>query len=180
MNYTIHGPFEIKRLKTNKHIDRSKTAQKEFWEKVINQDGDDELPSACGCYLFAVRAAQGIRPWYVGLTKMNTFDKECFAAQKINIYNEVLANQKKGRPLLFLIAKRTPKGKLAKGASNKNGNRDIAYLENVLISAAIEKNPRLMNVMGAKFLRKMCVPGLMNTPPGPPNQSEKEFKKAIT
>lgn len=163
----------------NKLVVLTGSNQKHFWDKVRNQDGNRSLPSACGCYLFAVREAKGIKPWYVGLTKRLTFEKECFAAPKINIYNEVLAGQKRDVPLLFLIAKRAPKGQFSKRASGKNGHADIAYLENILIGAALDKNAGLMNVRKAKLLRKMCVPGLMNTPPGKPTKSEKEFKRAL-
>ena len=48
-----------------------------------------------------------------------------------------------------------------------------------MIGAALDKNPKLLNVKKTKFLREMCVPCLLNTPKKKPNQSETEFKKAI-
>jgi hypothetical protein len=173
MKYTIHGPFEMAK-KNNKLVDHSNSTKKLFWSKVRKSNAN--LPSACGCYLFAIRAAKGIKPWYVGLAEKGTFESECYSAHKINIYNDALAG-KKGAPLLFLIAKRTKKDKFVKPTKRKH--QDIAYLETILIGVALKKNPKLMNIKKTKFLKKMCVPCLMNTTPGKPTRSEAEFKKAI-
>lgn len=173
MKYTIHGPFEI-RKQTNGLVDLSASSKKDFWATVHEEEAF--LPSACGCYLFAVRAAKGIKPWYVGLAAKQSFESECFASHKINIYNEALAS-KKGTPLLFLIAKRTKKDKFVK--PGKNGHSDSACLETIVIGAALEKNPALMNIRNTKFLREMCVPCVINTPQRASTSSERQFKKAI-
>ena len=110
MKYTIHGPFEIKKSK-NGLVDKSSSAKKTFWTNI--EITDPSLSSSSGCYLYAIRAAKGIKPWYVGLADKQPFQTECFAAHKINIYNEALAG-KKGTPLLFFVAKRTKKGKFVK------------------------------------------------------------------
>jgi hypothetical protein len=176
-NYTIHGPFEICKKK-NGLVDRSQRAQKEFWDQVQKEVklADASLPSACGCYLFAIRAGKGLKPWYVGIAQKQAFRDECFAIQKINAYNDAIADRR-GKPLLFLIAKRTPKGKMAK--PGRNGHRDASFLEDVLIATARKRNPKLMNVKKTKFLKEMCVPCIMNTPRGHPTQSEKEFERAL-
>lgn len=173
MNYSIHGPFEIKKQK-NGLVDMSKSAKKHFWDYV--KEKYSSLPSSCGCYLFAIRAAKGIKPWYVGLAGKQSFEKECFTAHKINIYNEVIA-RKKGNPLLFLIAKRTKKGKLAN--PSKRGHQHNINLETILIGVTLEKNPELMNIKKTKFLKEMCVPCLINTPKRKPTKSEIDFKIAI-
>jgi hypothetical protein len=173
MRYSIHGPFELKTK--NGLVDRSKDGKNNFWAEIENTDL--MLPSACGCYLFAIRAAKGIKPWYVGLAAKQSFQRECFTPQKINIYNDVLAGIKKGKPLLFLIAKKTKQDKFVKPC--KNGHRDSTYLETLMIGVALEKNPELMNIKKTKFLRGMCVPCLINTPNMKPFQSEQEFNKAI-
>lgn len=155
-------------------INNNKYARKIFWEKV--QETTDRLSSACGCYLFAIRAAKGIKPWYIGLAAKQSFERECFAPTKINIYNDSLAS-KKGTPILFLIARRTSKDKFAK--PGKNGHKDIEYLESIMIGMALDKNPELLNIKKTGFLRRMCVPCIVNTPKGPPSKPEGEFKKAM-
>jgi len=173
MNYTIHGPFEIRKQK-NGLVDNSNFAKKQFWGDV--KEKNLSLPYACGCYLFGIRAAKGIKPWYVGLAGKQAFEKECFGAHKINIYNEALAG-KKGKPVLFFIAKRTKKGKLAK--PSKRGHQHSTYLENIMIGVALEKNPKLLNIKKTKFLKEICVPCLINTPKRKPTKSEIDFKIAI-
>ena len=102
MQYSVHGPFKLSRKKYNGLADTSKEARKEFAEKL---KGDNlGLPDACGCYIFAIKAAKGFKPWYVGITKRQSFIKECFTPTKINIYNEVLASGV-ATPLLFLWRK---------------------------------------------------------------------------
>jgi hypothetical protein len=159
MKYTIHGPFQIKMNKRTGLVDRGKIAKDSFWDMI--EITEEFLPSSCGCYLFAIRAAKGIKPWYVGLAAKQSFKKECFTPQKINIYNDALANRK-GTPLIFLISKRTKSGRLSK--PSRNGHRDIMYLETLLIGTAIEKNSELMNIKKTKNLKEMCVPCLINTP----------------
>lgn len=138
MKYSIHGPFKIKIAPKTGLVDRSKMAKDSFWTMVEN-DGPF-LSSSCGCYLFAIRASKGIKPWYVGLAAKQSFEKECFTSQKINIYNDVLAQCGNGTPLLFLISKRTNRNKLVK--PSKNGHRDSMFLETILIGTAIEKIQR--------------------------------------
>lgn len=171
--YEIHGPFDIVK-ENNGVIDLYKSTRRAFWKTV--QEEEASLPSACGCYLFAIRAATGIRPWYVGKAARQSFEKECLNRNKLGIYNYVIANRK-GKPLLFLVVKKTPKGKFAK--PGRTQQKDIDFLETALIGAALERNPKLMNIQNTKYLREMCVPGLINSPPGKPKRSVKEFKKAI-
>lgn len=176
--YSIHGPYKIKRHKGHKNkkrVEHTKEAKKKFWADIEKHVPD--LPTACGCYLFAIETAKAIKPWYVGLTKKG-FQKECFGRHKIIIYNDVLSDYGSGTPILFFIAKRTKeRGDFAK--PSKNGRKDIEYLETMLIGTAIEKNPALMNIMKTKYLKNMRVPGLINTPPGKQSNPERKFKMAI-
>lgn len=173
MKYSIHGPFEIKRKKGL--VDRGKEAKRCFWDAI--EEKESFLPYACGCYVFAIRASMGIKPWYVGLSEKQIFKNECFKEQKINIYNDVLAQCGNGTPIVFLIAKRTKGGKFNK--PGKNGYRDIRYLETLLIGTSIEKNPDLMNIKKTKYMKEMCVPGLINSPKKKPSKSEAAFRKTI-
>ncbi len=173
MKYTVHGPFEIHKQK-NGLVDRSSQAKNEFWDRAREEDGS--LPSACGCYLFAVRAAKGIRPWYVGLAERQSFEGECFSSHKLTIYNDVLADRK-GTPLLFLVAKRTTGNKFSR--PSKKRHRSSRFLESMLIGIVLDKNSRLMNIQKTKFLKEMSVPQVINSPQRRPTGPESKFKKTI-
>lgn len=169
MNYSIHGPYRMHRRKGL--VDTSKEAIRDFWKQV--EDDEPYVSNSCGCYVFAIRAGKGVRPWYVGLAEKQSFEHECYSIHKINIYNEALA-ERKGTPILFLIARRTNGEKFSKPSSN--GHRSAQLLETLLIGSALDKNPDLMNVKDTAFLRDMTVPTILNTPRRPPTEPEREFK----
>ncbi len=173
MLFTIHGPFEIEKSK-NGLINSASDAKRRFWANVENEIHG--LSEACGCYLFAVKAAHGIKPWYIGLTSKRSFAKECVGAHQLKIYDNVVAG-KKGTPLLYLLAKRTKSGKFRK--PSKNFQTSVGFLETLLIGAGIEKNRHLQNVSKTRYLREMIVPGLLNSPPGPRTTPEKSFALAL-
>ncbi|MBN2269892.1 MAG: hypothetical protein JXN61_04715 [Sedimentisphaerales bacterium] len=173
MNYTIYGPFTIQK-QPNGLIARGHSARSTFWSGV--EEEVESLPSACGCYVFAIRAARGVKPWYVGKAVKQSFEKECLNLHQLTTYNEVIA-KRKGTPLLFLIAKKTKKGKFSK--PGRAHQKNIDFLETVLIGAALDKNPKLMNIQKTKFLKRMCVPGFMNTPRRRATKAESEFRKVI-
>jgi len=172
-HFSIHGPFSIKKAR-NGLIDSDSDTLNEFWDKV--ETAEEGLSSACGCYLFAVKAAHGIKPWYVGMTSKRSFSAECLGNHQRNIYNDVIAGRK-GTPLLFFIAKRTKGGKFRK--PSRNTLKDISYLETLLIGAGIEKNSKMQNVQKTKFLRETIVPGFLNTPQRRPSEEEQRFTQAL-
>jgi|ERR1051325_2399419 hypothetical protein len=174
MNYSVHGPFRLPRRSTN-NIDRSASARNRFWEKVNARVPD--LPSASGCYIFAMRAGKGFKPFYVGIAEKQPFKRECWSANKMIIYNDVLAYPINGSPILFLIAKRSPLNRLVRPGKRRHGSND--FLESMLIGASLKKNRNLMNIQKTKYLKKMSVPGFLNTPQRHPTQPESEFRKVI-
>ena len=176
--YSIHGPFEIKTekgVKKNKAVNDTIEAKKAFWDDVETKVLD--LPSACGCYLFAIQKVKNIKPWYVGLAEKG-FQRECLDPHKIGIYTQVLNKCRSGKPILFFIAKRTKINKQFV-KPRKKVRPDIQFLETMLIATAREKNPDLKNKMKTKYLRNMRVPGLINTPQGKQSKQVSEFKRAI-
>jgi hypothetical protein len=174
LNYTIHGPFAVPE-QTNGNVARSAIAKRTFWAEIDQRE--EGLSSACGCYIFAVRAARGIKPYYVGLAESQPFARECFGSHKVNIYNDVLASRNAGTPILMLIAKRTHQGRFAR--PSPNGHKDASFLESILIGAVIDKNPGIMNIGRTRFLRGMVVPSFMNSPRRRPTVPEQAFKVAI-
>ena len=172
MEFTVHGPFKLPRQKGL--IDRRPRAKRAFWEAVDKDE--DALASACGCYVYVVRAGKGMKPWYVGLTHKQTFRKECLTHHKINIYNDAIANRK-GNPMLFLLAKRTTQGRFAKASIRKTA--DIRVLEGLLIGSALDRNPGLGNVARTRVLQGMIVPGFINSPKGRPGMAAIGLRKTL-
>lgn len=84
--------------------------------------------------------------------------------------------QVQGRPRLIFIPLMTNSGSFAK----RNNSKAIHMLENMLIGMAIQRNPYLMNVSQTKFLRHMCVPGVINTRQGQARSNAvQKLKKAL-
>jgi hypothetical protein len=170
MNFDVVGGFEIKR-KENRHG----LFDKKFWKKV--RSSNEDVPNACGCYVFALKNGSNIVAWYVGKTEKLTFEKECFQATKINYYNEVLADHK-GLPFLFLLPRLTGSGnKFSKPTIS--GYRDIEFLEKLLIGLALERNPLLTNIKNTKLLKEMKVPGVMNSPQSAPTLAVRDLRNAL-
>lgn len=172
MIFYPHGPFEIPRQ------DNGLVAKAEldsFWDTVNNKI--DGLAPSIGCYIFSIRAGKGILPWYVGLAEKQSFRNECFRDHKLVHYNNVLADRKKGTPLLTLIAKYNAKDYLVKPTGNTH--RDIRFLEKILIANCLSRNASLFNIRDTKLIKEMVVYGLLNTPQGKTAQSISDFKNLI-
>ena len=93
--YRGFGPFQIPR--DGSIVDSH--ACRDFWKDVEREHSG--LPAAVGCYIFAISAAKGARPWYVGKTEKNSFQGEVWTPHKLLLYNEALHKRKKGKPLLY-------------------------------------------------------------------------------
>ncbi len=156
--YQVFGPFEL--CKSGHLVDRLSCG--EFWDTV--EQRKTGLSKAVGCYIFGIRAAKGAKPWYVGKTEKHSFKGECWTHHKLNLYNEALKNRKKGTAVLYLVAKRTKRGRWAK--PRKNGMGDVRALENLLIGTCLLRNRKLLNIKQTKHLRALKVPGFMNEQPG--------------
>lgn len=169
--YRVFGPFEIPRVGTM--VDSH--AKKSFWTDVEREHG--RLSNAVGCYVFAIRAAKGALPWYVGKTEKGSFKGEAWTPHKLNLYNEALHERGKGKPLLYFIAKNTKGGKFAK--PRKGGIGDIRALENLLIGACLRRSSHLLNARQTKHLRGITVPGYMNEQPGARSKPAKDLAKLL-
>ena len=173
--YEVFGEFEIpqkSRKDGKKTLDFSKEALANFWGEVERARAG--IQSGAGCYLFAVRASKGMRPWYVGQSK-GAFQKECFAPHKQSIYRNVMDDTAKGTPVLFLIARVTPTGKLSKSMPKNEAN----FIERKLIHDATNANPELKNIQNATFVRTLEIPGVLNSPKGQPSDAVKRLKVAL-
>jgi hypothetical protein len=171
MIFQPYGPFHVKR--SDGHIDRSKEAKRAFW------DGANEacfnISSGCGCYVFAIQTRRGVIPWYVGKAERQGFDMEIFTPHKLLLYNEALRQQ--GVPVIFLLTKMTPGGKLCRPA--QSNDRSIRFLESNLIGIALRKNRHLKNLKDTKLVREISVPGILNSSAGRPHTVASDLKDAL-
>jgi hypothetical protein len=84
IKFLPYGPFNVPVLHAG--IDGSR--EDEFWDNL--ERDETGLSEAVGCYIFAVRAGRGIRPWYVGKTEKAGFRREVFQDHKFRLYWQVL------------------------------------------------------------------------------------------
>ncbi len=173
MRYDVCGPFEIPRG-ANGLVDMSRDSKRGFWEEV--EKASAGLSGGCGCYVFGIKPGRGLVPYYVGRTNGNTFKGECFQPHKLNHYNMALASTR-GRPMLFMLPKKTPGGAYAK--ISNGGHPDIDFLELYLIGVALERNSDLFNKRDTKFLRDIVVPGILNANRGRPKKAVKSLRSTL-
>jgi hypothetical protein len=126
----FHCPGENKKIK---HIGKDEI--KTFWEN--SNTGNIETKN--GCYIFAMQAAKGYMPWYVGQAR-KSLKSECFTKDKITKYLEVTVRMSKvGTPVMFFVVPPDNKKKVPKTILND--------LERFLIHSALNKNPKLIKVI---------------------------------
>jgi hypothetical protein len=129
----VSKPFDIDCDKASKgskrHIGKEHT--KKFWDKEANVYATKQ-----GCYIFALKASKGYTPWYVGKATKG-FKQECFNPLNLNRYNEVLFKGRRGKPVIFFIARGGHKNKVPAGI--------VDELETYLIQTAFGKNPDILN-----------------------------------
>jgi hypothetical protein len=174
MNFLPHTAIEIPR-RSGGLIAADKISLAQFWDRV-EVELETGLSGAIGCYIFSVRAGKGVLPWYVGLAEKQSFKKECFTSHKLVHYNNVVS-ERKGTPLLTLVSKYTPGGKLLNPTGNSH--RDIQFLEALLIANCMARNGDLYNKRDTKLLREMVVPGLLNTAAGKSPSSVVAFRNLV-
>lgn len=173
MDFDVRGPYVIKRYGPNKLItDESLKDLKAVIE-------DSNLIKGCGCYVFAIRASKGYKPWYVGQASKSKLLDEAMNSQNREKYNKVTA-ENSGKPVLFLLPKRTNRGEYAVPTKRADGNlKSVNFLEEWLIATALQKNPKLINKKQTFFLKKLHVTGVFNPTKGEATRESGEFKKAI-
>ncbi len=173
--YEVFGELEVPRRERKdgkQALDFSREALADFWEQA--ERARQGLRSGAGCYIFGVRAGRGITPWYVGQSK-GAFEKECFAYQKQAIYRDVMDDTAKGTPVLFLIARVTPKGRLSKSVSQ----READFIERKLIHDATNANSNLKNIHNATLVKTLVIPGVLNSPKGKRSEAVKSLMVAL-
>jgi hypothetical protein len=80
-------------------------------------------------------------PYYAGRT-FNRLEGECFQAHKVLKYNAVLANVRRGTPIMFFLPLTRTRGRVNASA--------IDSLEDSLIKIGLERNDRMTNISGTR------------------------------
>lgn len=130
--FKIFGPFKIEKTKVGNPI------QKNALTSIFDKEAKG-LDKQIGCYIFGIRASQGITPWYVGQTT-NCFKSEIATPPNIVKYNNAFNRVQHGTPVMFFLAHPNKKG--------PNNLKFIEQLERYLIQSAYEKNPKVENKHG--------------------------------
>lgn len=172
MKFEPHGPFKLPR--SDGEIDV--TRKKEFWANV--EEDTPSLPEAVGCYIFALKAAKGYTPWYVGMTRKRSFKGETWQPHKLLGYGKVIRAHK-GTPMLFLISKLTPKDKFVRPSKRRGSGGSISALEEMLIGVCLQRNKELLNKKTTKFINELRVPGFVNESPGKRSRTAKELARLL-
>ena len=171
MRFEPYGPFELPRLNGGINLREKRS----FWETVRGEH--PSLPDAVGCYVFALKAAKGFKPWYVGKTEKQCFMDETWQPAKLLSYGEVI-RMHNGKPMLFLLAKITANGRFAKPTKHKNSG-SITALEEFLIGVCLSRNGELLNKKTTRYLKGLHVPGYLNEAPGARTKNAKALARLL-
>lgn len=158
----VFGPFDVPFDLVGRLKKIGKTEEAQFWSRPEVQ----QFRTKHGVYVFAMRAAKGFTPWYVGRAG-NGFFSEIFTPDKVVKYREVFDRGTKGSPVMFFVTKG--------GSKNKVPSKAIGEIEQALIVAAGAKNQHLINVHHNKE-REWCIKGVMYSRPGKPTTTARGFK----
>jgi len=163
----VHEPIEIpfrkQRNGNAKQILAKHVAS--FWALPVAH----AIAQKQGCYIFALRAAKGYCPWYVGKAT-RSFRQEALGPYQLNHYNDVLFDGRKGTPVIFFVA---PDGnKRAVPVATCNA------IETFLIQSAYAENPEICNHQQTK-IPKWTIKGVVRPEPGQPTLVEASFRKMM-
>ena len=163
--FRVFGGFELKR-------DEEKAT---FWDRA-EEKTELNLRNACGCYVFAIKHGNSLRPWYVGKAERSNFNTECFSPRNKKIHN--CLHRKNGTLRIFLLPALTKGGKLRR-IPKRRGDEYIERLEEMLMSMALRVNEKLINVQGVAWRRNIEIPGFINTRQGPPPREAQDLKRML-
>lgn len=159
--FTVQGPFEVPiRHEVAARIVDHDNLEERFWK--LNDCGGRR-----GCYVFGLRTASGIIPFYVGMTLIS-FESECFDGHKLAKYLEAIAKRLKGTPVMFFIC--------AEGRGIYE--HAIRSLELRLIGLAVARNDELLNVVGTND-EPIVIRGVLGHGKGRPSGNATKFKKMM-
>jgi len=163
--FDVFGPYEIPVVKeiAGRYISNGCP---NFWK----EPEPSEFRKERGCYLFALRAAKGYKPVYIGMAT-RTFGQECFQPHKIaGHYNPSLAKAQRGTPVMFFLVAERKRERVNKST--------LMDLERTMIRWAGDKNPELSN-KNNKTVYTWGIHGVEGGKVGKPGRAAQQFRKAI-
>lgn len=178
MNYDVYGPFTCPYIDK----DKAKIASKEksgFWE-AVNAEGrikSQPLSQARGIYIFSTFLHEKYTPWYVGKARGERgFFQELFTLHKLNIYRQVVA---RGDRKFHSLARVTAGGdRYCTKLESKE--KEIKFIETMLIGMAWRTNDQLANRQDTARLRNLVIPGLHGKlPVGRPFRSAQTLREVF-
>ncbi len=134
-----------------------------FWKEPVAV----EMAGKQGCYIFALQAAKGFTPWYVGKAT-KTFKQEVFHSEKLKKYNKLLWDGKKGSPVMVFVALPGNLKKIPVGVIND--------MEKFLIQSTVLKNENALNTHHTKNLPEWSIKGVLRSGQGKPSVQSRKFK----
>ena len=176
MKFEVVGPFFVCTQSIIK-VDDIKSLKAE-----LDLDSNlKELLSAPGCYVFGVKSSGSKRvvPWYVGKAERQSVFKEATNKSHLQLFNEVLDKYENGVPAFIFLPQVTATGRPTSIAKGERGKPAVEFLENWLISASLNSNPKLVNVQKTKMLSDLWVRGLFNPTQGDSNSASTALKAAL-
>ena len=171
MNFELAGPFK---LKCYRGVVKKKESREHLLKDLI--EWDEDLPSAHGCYVFAIRAGKGWTPYYAGQALRRTIFAEATHVDKLQKYNEVLADYERGTPVLFFLPWATDGGERYRRLTRRS-SPTLDFLEDWLISLCYRRNDKLINIARTKILKSIHVQGVLNATPGDWSAGSVGFRK---
>lgn len=161
--FIVNGPFNVLlgQGTHTRYIDEK--IAKDFWQK------NEVIAKYRGCYVQAMRAGKGYKPFYVGKATKK-FDQEVFDDHKLKKISRQLADTKKGTLVLFLIYLKKTKGPVNKVA--------IDQAETYLIQTALVANDKILNDRKTKE-ESWSINGVFKSRQGKPSNSAQELKRAL-
>jgi hypothetical protein len=121
----------------------------EFW-------GEAGCADRIGCYVFAIRSGRATLPYYAGRTT-NSFQNECFTADKLTKYHYVLVDVARGTPVMYFAVLDQTRG--------RPNTRAIFALEERLIGLGLRRNEWMANVSNTRE-DNLVVRGVMGSARG--------------
>ena len=170
MTFEVYGGFEV---------GKGKLRLATLWKNVNSKK--EGLSKACGCYVFAIKHGDSLKPWYIGQTqRKNGYEKEVFSPRnRDRVWKKLCA--KNGTIYLYLLPKMTPRGNFVKPPERNKGpnSKIINEAEKMIIELAYRRNPELYNVQEVRMQESLGIPGISRGGPGAPPQAVVELKKML-
>ena len=122
-----------------------------------------DVEEAIGLYMFALKPSgrRRVWPYYVGkAVDQSLYARSFQLGDKPKVYNAILREYGRAKPLMYLLPLFTPSGRLAQRGSSRNR---IAAAEEMLIGMALQCNADLWNIQHRAKIESFAIDGISTT-----------------